>query len=78
MEAQASNGGVILIHDGIEQTLQVLPYFIATMRARGYTFVTVDALIADAHRPCPKKAGSPLVHHGVLSNLQPGKDPTHR
>lgn len=40
-----SNGGIILLHDGIEQTLDVLPQIIHYARDRGYRFVTVDELL---------------------------------
>lgn len=51
---RASNGGIILLHDGIEQTIQVLPEIIQTLKARGFQFVTVDEMlerkaIASAH-----------------------------
>ncbi|MEA2552382.1 MAG: peptidoglycan-N-acetylglucosamine deacetylase [Fimbriimonadaceae bacterium] len=39
-----SNGGVILLHDGIEQTLQVLPQIIEYAKHKGYRFVTVGDL----------------------------------
>ncbi len=44
--APAANGGVLLVHDGIEQTLQVLPAVITTLRKRGSTFVTIDEMLA--------------------------------
>ena len=40
-----TNGGIILLHDGIEETLALLPDFVADMRARGYQFVTIDELM---------------------------------
>jgi peptidoglycan/xylan/chitin deacetylase (PgdA/CDA1 family) len=40
-----SNGGIILLHDGIQQTLDVLPQIIAYARDHGYRFVTVDELL---------------------------------
>lgn len=42
---RVSNGGIILIHDGIQQTLDDLPQFIATMRKRGFEFVTIDEML---------------------------------
>lgn len=44
-----SNGGIILLHDGIEQTIQVLPQIIKFAKAQGYEFVTVDQLQATLH-----------------------------
>lgn len=41
---RASNGGIILIHDGVKQTLQILPQLITTLKKQGYSFVTIDEL----------------------------------
>jgi len=41
------NGAIILMHDGIPQTLKVLPQFIAEARRRGYQFVTISQLARD-------------------------------
>ncbi|MBC7804564.1 MAG: polysaccharide deacetylase family protein [Akkermansiaceae bacterium] len=41
----ASPGGIILMHDGIDQTIAVLPALIESLQAKGYQFVTVDDLI---------------------------------
>ncbi len=38
------NGSDILLHDGIEQTLQMLPALIARLRRDGYQFVTVSEM----------------------------------
>lgn len=38
------NGAIILMHDGIPQTLQILPQFIDEARKRGYQFVTISQL----------------------------------
>ncbi len=42
---KAGNGGIILIHDGITQTIQILPALIRELKKRGYTFVTIDAYL---------------------------------
>ncbi len=39
------NGGIILVHDGVQQTIDVLPKIIMKLRSRGYQFVTVDKLM---------------------------------
>ena len=44
---KASPGGIILLHDGIQQTIDVLPQIIQTLRNRGYKFVTVDQMLAE-------------------------------
>jgi peptidoglycan/xylan/chitin deacetylase (PgdA/CDA1 family) len=41
------NGSVILIHDGIEQTIDVLPRILKTLDERGYDCVTVDELLKE-------------------------------
>jgi peptidoglycan/xylan/chitin deacetylase (PgdA/CDA1 family) len=41
----AKNGGIILLHDGIEQTIEVLPQILRTLKARGYRFVTVNEML---------------------------------
>ena len=40
-----SNGGIILLHDGVQETLDVLPQIIAYARDHNYRFVTVDELL---------------------------------
>ena len=45
--SKASNGGIILLHDGIQQTIDVLPQIIQILKARGYKFVTVDQMLAE-------------------------------
>jgi len=35
------NGGIILIHDGVQQTIDVLPEVITSLRKRGFRFVTL-------------------------------------
>ena len=42
--AHLENGAIILLHDGIPETLQALPSLITTARQRGYQFVTVSQL----------------------------------
>ena len=41
----ATNGGIILLHDGVQQTVDALPTIIESLRARGYEFVTVDEMM---------------------------------
>jgi peptidoglycan/xylan/chitin deacetylase (PgdA/CDA1 family) len=40
-------GGIILLHDGIEQTIDLLPHLIKTLKAEGYKFVTIDQMMKD-------------------------------
>lgn len=48
---KASNGGIILVHDGIAQTIEILPTLIETLQKQGYRFVSVDALLAESRKP---------------------------
>ncbi len=43
-------GGVVLLHDGPEVTLRVLPTLIAQLKAGGYQFVTVEELMRQTGR----------------------------
>jgi peptidoglycan/xylan/chitin deacetylase (PgdA/CDA1 family) len=43
--AQASPGGIVLLHSGQYRTIEALPVIIDKLRAEGYTFVTVDQLL---------------------------------
>ena len=42
--AKLSNGGIILLHDGVDQTLQMLPQIIQYAKKLGYRFVSVSEL----------------------------------
>ncbi|MEI7577221.1 MAG: polysaccharide deacetylase family protein [Armatimonadota bacterium] len=42
--SKLSNGGVILLHDGVDQTLQMLPQIIQYAKKQGYRFVSVSEL----------------------------------
>ncbi len=42
--AHLENGAVILLHDGIPETVSALPAIIAEARRRGYRFVTISRL----------------------------------
>jgi peptidoglycan/xylan/chitin deacetylase (PgdA/CDA1 family)/spore germination protein YaaH/GT2 family glycosyltransferase len=52
--AQATDSGVILLHDGggnRSQTVAALPLIIERLRAQGYTFTTADAVDGDVVQP---------------------------
>ena len=53
---ESGPGGIVLLHDGIQQTLDVLPEIIATLKARGYRFVTLDEMLL------PRTAASESAH----------------
>ncbi len=42
--AKITNGGIILLHDGVAETLNVLPQIIAYGKKKGFQFVTVSEL----------------------------------
>ena len=53
----ASNGGIILLHDGVQQTVDALPSIIRKLKERGYQFVTLDQMWADLpNRVTPEQA----------------------
>ena len=41
---KVSGGALVLLHDGIEQTMDILPDLIARLRKQGFKFVTVSQL----------------------------------
>lgn len=43
--AHVRPGAIILLHDGIQQTYDILPDFVARMRRRGYVFVTLSQML---------------------------------
>ncbi len=78
-QPQVRGGAIILVHDGIEQTLDILPHLITTLRQQGYEFVTIDQMIAltnchDATRStAPQLATAPLLHSvAAQQNTRPG------
>lgn len=45
---KVKNGGVILLHDGVQQTIDVLPQIIENLQAHGFQFQTVDEMMRTA------------------------------
>ncbi len=45
LTSRVGNGGIILVHDGVQETLDILPKFIQTMKKKGYEFVTIDQML---------------------------------
>ncbi len=56
--SRAAPGGIILMHDGVQQTIDVLPAIIEKLRSKGYRFVTLSELQAEA-----AKRGNPAHTH---------------
>ncbi len=44
--AHVSNGGIMLFHQGMENTLRILPQMTEVLRRRGFTITTVSGLVA--------------------------------
>jgi peptidoglycan/xylan/chitin deacetylase (PgdA/CDA1 family) len=40
-------GAIILLHEGVEETMRILPNLVNTLRNEGYRFVTMSQLEAD-------------------------------
>jgi polysaccharide deacetylase family sporulation protein PdaB len=43
--SRVSNGGIVLIHDGVQQTVDVLPQILSFLKKRGYQFVTINEMM---------------------------------
>ncbi len=54
---RASNGGIVLIHDGVQETIDVLPQVIKALRSQGYTFVTIHEMLSERQGKTPGSAG---------------------
>ncbi|MDD5594009.1 MAG: polysaccharide deacetylase family protein [Candidatus Margulisbacteria bacterium] len=46
-----SNGGIILMHDGIQQTIDILPQILTILKREGYQFVTIDEMMPESYIP---------------------------
>lgn len=54
IDHQMKQGGILLLHDGIPQTIEILPELVARLRAKGYRFVTCSQLLAEQSRTYAK------------------------
>lgn len=61
--SRIDNGGIILIHDGIQQTIDVLPEIIEQLRARGFKFVTMTEMAKGR-----TLAYRPFWHHRLIAS----------
>ena len=57
-------GGILLLHDGIAQTVEILPRLLQTLKAQGYTFITVDKMPL-LKRPQPTLPRAALPRNGA-------------
>lgn len=61
------NGSIVLLHDGIPETLEMLPDLIAKLRQQGYKFVTISEM---ALEPGAVITGGPRVRPGFVRGKQ--------
>lgn len=71
--ADVNNGGILLLHDGISQTIQILPDLIHTLKGRGFRFITVAQMAAEKGEtsPAPETASAA----GAKSQAAPTEPP---
>ncbi len=48
--SRLGNGGIILLHDGVAETIGLLPELIQYLKAQGYELVTIDEMLPGAPR----------------------------
>lgn len=72
IDSQMKDGGILLLHDGIPQTLEVLPEVIRELKKRGYRFVTCSQLLAQKERQITTLAHkAPAPVHIVAAQRKP-------
>jgi peptidoglycan-N-acetylglucosamine deacetylase len=49
--SRISNGGIILLHDGVQETIDVLPQIIETLQKRGFKFQTAEEMDSRLRSP---------------------------
>lgn len=61
IDYQMKNGGILLLHDGVPQTMHILPVLVEGLRRRGYHFVTCSQLLQQrTHRPITYARHAPI------------------
>lgn len=66
----ARNGAILLLHDGggnRAQTVAALPIIIASLKSRGYQFVTIQQLVDDLVMPLAQNTNSTIQHNIIIS-----------
>ena len=66
----ARNGAILLLHDGggnRAQTVAALPIIIATLKSRGFKFVTIQQLVDDLAMPLARNANSTIQYNAPIS-----------
>ena len=46
-----TRGGVVLMHDGIQETVDILPQLLTILKREGYEFVTIDQMMPESYVP---------------------------
>jgi peptidoglycan-N-acetylglucosamine deacetylase len=62
----ARNGAILLLHDGggnRAETVAALPIIIASLKSRGFTFVTIQQLVDDLVMPLAQNANNAIQHN---------------
>jgi peptidoglycan/xylan/chitin deacetylase (PgdA/CDA1 family) len=67
-----SSGGIVLLHDGVQQTLDILPGLIASLKRRGFRFETVEQMKAGL-RPAEARASVARAHRSRVIELSTGR-----
>jgi len=71
----AQDGAIILMHSGMQTTLEALPPAIEALRERGYQFVTVSTLLnRSAIKPAPSPAPAVPWHFAARQAAPPLSD----
>jgi len=65
-----ADGSIILIHDGIQQTIDVLPQIIETLQKKGFKFETVAEMAAAGH-PEALRMRYPITSMRPAASLPP-------
>ncbi len=74
--ARTRSGGIILVHDGVEATIEALPQIIKTLKAKGFRFVTLDEMFPPSSfsNGQPTKASSETrTHSSAKEQVLPEK-----
>jgi len=65
------NGGIILLHDGVRQTVEVLPQIIQILKNKGYELVTIDEMMGRKQWGRPALNGANIAPKPVSIKLLP-------
>jgi len=66
----ARNGAILLLHDGggnRAETVAALPIIIASLKSRGFQFVTIQQLVDDLAMPLARNANSTIQYNAPIS-----------